>query len=236
MVKDITNKQINNLFVIKKIPRLHRKTMQLWECKCDCGRNVVTTSYALSKNRTFCCGVCNDNHNKTRINTYEFHDDYVVGYCSTGQSFYFDLCDYELVKQYIWVYDKHGYIRTNLGDSHTISLHKLLTNNEMTDHIDRNGLNNRRNNLRATTDKQNSTNKNIMPTNKSGVIGVCWDKLRGRWKVTVSRNNKTINIGRYDNFEDAVISRLKAELKYYGEDYAPQRHMFEKYGITEKRW
>ena len=31
--------------------------------------------------------------------------------------------------------------------------------------------------------------------------------------------------------EVAIISRLKAELKYFGKEFAPQRHLFEEYGI-----
>lgn len=42
---------------------------------------------------------------------------------------------------------------------------------------------------------------------------------------------KEITIGHYINIQDAVYSRLKAELECYGE-FSPQRHLFEEYGIN----
>ena len=35
------------------------------------------------------------------------------------------------------------------------------------------------------------------------------------------------------NKHDAIIARLKAELEYYGINFAPQRHLFEEYGIIK---
>ena len=44
-------------------------------------------------------------------------------------------------------------------------------------------------------------------------------------------NGNNIKLGRFDNKEDAVIARLKAELYYCGREFASQRHLFEKYNI-----
>ena len=44
-------------------------------------------------------------------------------------------------------------------------------------------------------------------------------------------DKKDIYLGRYSNKEDAIKARLEAEIKYYGE-FAPQRHLFEQYGIS----
>lgn len=43
-------------------------------------------------------------------------------------------------------------------------------------------------------------------------------------------DKKDIYLGRYSNKEDAIKARLEAEIKYFGE-FAPQRHLFEQYGI-----
>ena len=53
---------------------------------------------------------------------------------------------------------------------------------------------------------------------------------RGRWvaRVTVNGKRKTVYAGW--NFEEAVVARLKAENKYYGE-FAPQKHLYEQYGV-----
>ena len=44
-------------------------------------------------------------------------------------------------------------------------------------------------------------------------------------------NKKDIYLGRYSNKEDAMKARFEAEIKYFGE-FAPQRHLFEQYGIN----
>ena len=44
-------------------------------------------------------------------------------------------------------------------------------------------------------------------------------------------NNKTKYLGSFKNKEGAIKARLEAEAKYFGE-FAPQRHLFEQYGIN----
>ena len=44
------------------------------------------------------------------------------------------------------------------------------------------------------------------------------------------KNYKTIYLGGYNTEEEALIARLKAEKKYFKE-FAPQKHLFKKYGI-----
>lgn len=53
--------------------------------------------------------------------------------------------------------------------------------------------------------------------NTSGVTGVYWDKTRNNWFSCIQANNKTINLGRFINFNDAVKARKEAEKIYFGE-------------------
>lgn len=76
-------------------------------------------------------------------------------------------------------------------------------------------------------DKETITNQK----NTSGYIGVTYDKSRCKWHVTIRENGRTKYIGRFTDKNDAIIARLKAEAKYYGE-FSPQRHLFEKYNIN----
>lgn len=50
----------------------------------------------------------------------------------------------------------------------------------------------------------------------------------------IKYNYKRIFLGYYDDIEDAIRARLKAELKYFGKEFAPQRHLFKEYGIKEE--
>ena len=68
--------------------------------------------------------------------------------------------------------------------------------------------------------------------NKSGCTGVCWDKKCNKWMSTLRYNNNIYYLGRFISKEDAIYARLNKEIELYGYDKAPQRHLFEQYGIT----
>jgi len=71
------------------------------------------------------------------------------------------------------------------------------------DHIDRNGLNNLRFNVREGADKVNANNKSIQINNKSGVTGVIFeDGLKSRWKAQWNdsegnKKTKSFSINKY---------------------------------------
>ena len=100
------------------------------------------------------------------------------------------------------------------------------------DHHDRNRSNNRRSNLVWATYYQNSINRSLNPKNTSTISGVYQRKDNQRWMADISYLRKRMFLGSFMNKEDAIKARLKAELKYFGKDFAPQRHLFEQYGIN----
>lgn len=60
--------------------------------------------------------------------------------------------------------------------------------------------------------------------------GVMWSKCCNKWVAQITVNYKNIHLGTFEDKEDAIKRRLKAEKEYFKE-YAPQQHLFEKYGI-----
>lgn len=82
------------------------------------------------------------------------------------------------------------------------------------DHI--NGIrdDNRLVNLRSVTNHENNKNKALHKNNTSGVIGVGWRKARSCWQSTIMVNKKTLYLGNFHNFDDAVKARKDAEKKY----------------------
>lgn len=96
------------------------------------------------------------------------------------------------------------------------------------DHSDRNKLNNSKNNLRKCSQRENSINRTIKKNSKSGYLGVY--QQNEKWRAAITINQKTMYLGSYETKEEALIERLKAEKKYFKE-FAPQRHLFEKYNI-----
>jgi len=86
------------------------------------------------------------------------------------------------------------------------------------DHIDRDGLNNQRYNLRIITHSANCFNTNsILYDNVAGCIGVTWENKYQKWRARITTNYYIIHLGYFDTREEAIIARRAAELKYYGE-------------------
>lgn len=86
---------------------------------------------------------------------------------------------------------------------------------EQVDHIDHNGLNNKLSNLRGSNNFDNSRNLPMQKSNKSGHIGVNWHKAAKKWQARANdRDGKRIDLGRYDNIEDAIKVRKEYEIKF----------------------
>lgn len=52
--------------------------------------------------------------------------------------------------------------------------------------------------------------------NKSGVVGVNWDKSRNKWQATIRFKGKKYNLGRFDDIQDAIDARKEAEKQLFG--------------------
>lgn len=153
---------------------------------------------------------------------YKIVSDYAVGIFDSGTEMVFDICDLEVVSSHGWFVDSCGYPCTNI-ERKPVRLHRILLPSVpgglVVDHINRNKLDNRRGNLRVVTQKQNCLNASLKPSNKSGVSGVFFDKRAHRWRAQIYPGGKTIHLGTYECFADAVRVRREAEEKYYGGDY-----------------
>ena len=71
-------------------------------------------------------------------------------------------------------------------------------------------------NCRWATPSQQMQNTRMRKDNKSGVVGVSWDKKARKWHVQISANRKNRNIGYYESLNDAMAARKAAEVKYWG--------------------
>lgn len=101
---------------------------------------------------------------------------------------------------------KNGYI--------TIMMHNSINNTPQgfeTDHINRDKLDNRRENLRSATRAENRYNMELRADNKSGQRGVSWYKQTNRWVARGSVNGKLTTLGYFKDIKDAIHCRLQHE-------------------------
>lgn len=86
------------------------------------------------------------------------------------------------------------------------------------DHVNHDGLDNRRSNLRIVTRAENLLTRRIFTSNKSGVQGVCFIAGRpgsaGSWSADLVRNGKCIHRSRHTTKEAAIAARLAAEREF----------------------
>jgi hypothetical protein len=94
---------------------------------------------------------------------------------------------------------------------HRVIVERMGIKAPTTDHIDRDTLNNRRENLRGATSSQNGHNQGIAKNNTSGYTGVCWNKREGRWQAVVGHLNRKHFLGHFD--DPAVASERYQEKK-----------------------
>jgi hypothetical protein len=103
----------------------------------------------------------------------------------------------------------------------SIQMHAVIMNvidpDIQVDHIDGNGLNNQKNNLRLCTHQQNQFNQRLSKANSSGYKGVYWCSHRKRWIAQISINKKPKNLGGFLNKEEAAKAYNEAAILYYGE-------------------
>lgn len=91
------------------------------------------------------------------------------------------------------------------------------------DHINGDKSDNRWANLREAAQFQNQANSTRPSRNKTGRIGVSWDKKNNRWRADIRVRGKSMNLGRYGTFEEAVAAREAAESHHQGEFAYAQR-------------
>ena len=253
-VKDLTNMTFGKLKVIKRVEDIKDKkgyNHNAWECECLCENKthiIALGSKLLSGGKTSCgCDVKEKikkvAFERRKRNNYDLTGEYGIGWTSnTNEEFYFDLEDYDKIKDYTWGHSSQhnkpdGYLTTTVENridgkrkAKTIFFHKKVVDYPIVDHKNRNKLDNRKENLRNATSSENSTNVGLKSNNTSGFIGVGLFKKSQKWYARINVDKVRIFLGQYSSKEDAIIARLKAEKQYYGE-FAPQKHLFEKYGI-----
>lgn len=85
------------------------------------------------------------------------------------------------------------------------------------DHIDGNRKNNKWSNLRDCTHAENCRNRGAGKNSKSGIKGVSWHKASRKWRVQVGIGGRNVNVGYFDDIEQARTARDAATTRYHGE-------------------
>lgn len=211
------------------------KHVARWLCECTCEEHnrIKIVGNEIRSGGTKSCGCLAIDkllERSKKTNKKDLSGEYgILWLNNTEHEVYFDLEDADKILEHCWFESDGGYAATNINGK-IIKMHQYL-GYKWHDHHDRNKLNNRKQNLVKCTRSENNRNVSKSKNNTSGIIGVHWENRRKHWVVSICENKNRHYLGSFQNKRDAIIARLKAEQKYFGE-FAPQRHLFDEYGIT----
>ena len=142
--------------------------------------------------------------------------------------------DFELIAAFKWFAHKQTkaktyYAERNIhvatGRRKPLAMHVYLLDpppGYQVDHVDGDGLNNRRINLRICRRSQNQGNARIRKDCSSGVKGVTFHKREKKWRARIQVNHKRMDLGRHRTKDDAAEAYAKAAFKYFGEFARPE--------------
>lgn len=201
-----------------------------WLCVCDCNpeKETIIMGKYLTNGDTRSCGCLNlEKAQQMGLNNKEYNDYYIIDdivhikFFNCDDEFLCNISDWERAKTICWYKNNTGYARGKVNNKFVL-FHDYIMNvnpceNIQVDHINGNRLDNTRKNLRICDRQHNAYNHSIRTNNTSGVTGVSWHKLIEKWVAYINVENKRIELGAFDNFQDAVNARLDAEQKYFKE-------------------
>lgn len=144
-----------------------------------------------------------------------------------------DTEDLNKIEQHKWFLGTWGYAES-IVNGQNVLLQRFILNEynkfKIVDHINRDKLDNRKANLRIVTKAENALNTGIKQNNTSGIIGVSWSNTFNKWRAYFNLEGQRYELGYYTNKEEAIYQRLQAEKNFLG-DFAPQKELFNQYGV-----
>lgn len=217
-IEDLTDKKFGRLTVLGIAQYDTNGKERIWICQCECNEFCAVKEPYLKTGRTKSCGCLKLEKisQQRKVNRYVDMGNYYEGYTHDNKMFLFDKEDFELIVRHSWC-SSRGYLETRANQK-IIRMHRLITGaseGEDVDHINHNPMDNRKENLRRCSHKENCSNTSISKNNTSGQTGVIFNE--GKWDARIKHNYYNLYIGRFDTFEEAVEARIAKEIELFGE-------------------
>jgi len=206
---DYTGQKFGRWTVIKRGKRIGNKLT--WECKCECGnkRNVLAGTLAFGGSKSCGC-YTKERLTKHGQNTGTYTSPEYVSWLKMKQRClnpndvaYHNYGGRGIIISDEWLDFQNFY--KDLGDKpskeHTI------------DRINNDG-NYEKDNCKWSTKHEQSSNRRKLTNNTSGTTGVMWNSQCNKWQATITSKGKHYHLGIYNEIEEAIEARSRAETKH----------------------
>lgn len=154
-------------------------------------------------------------------------DEHVLVPLTKGHAAVIDAADAPLVSGRNWTARRSRHVWYALTNESaggrkqkTVLMHRFLTGaapGEVVDHVDGDGLNNRRSNLRVVGHAENAQNSRARKDNTSGVRGVCFHQRIGRWAASISAHGSRRHLGYFNTLDEAAQAYASAAAQLHGQ-------------------
>lgn len=231
MFKDLSGQRFGRLVVESyyETRKMDKYSRIMWKCRCDCGNEtIVQASHLISGNTTSCGCYRAELSKEAKLKSKKLYNKYDlvskpygIGICTNANvEFYFDLEDFNKIKNYNWYY-RHGSIATTTKENRVLCMHNLILPHEdnlTVMHIGgkESNTDNRKSNLKICTNAEKSqitSRQKLRSTNTSGITGVCYHAKIKRWYAHICRNGESKSKS-FKSKEEAINQRKIWEAEF----------------------
>lgn len=217
-VPDFVGRVFGPLTVIGRAPP--KDYARTWRCACECGLEVDKREFDLLHRAPRACR----HARRPEIVTVDGVEAAAIR-IAPGVVALVDPCDAHLAAFKWYANRKRGYttyaVHTPVGAGQKyVFLHRVvlgLTDSALiVDHVNGNGLDCRRSNLRLATVSQNGANRKLQRNNTSGYRGVFWHKPSGSWRAQIKSLGRRYALGSFPSVEAAAKAYDAAARSHFG--------------------
>jgi hypothetical protein len=205
--------------IVEEFSHINKHGEALWLCLCSCGNKKIILGSSLRKGQSKSCGCLKTGRH---ITTWEpiVDGNYLKIPLKLNRFAIIDKEDLSKIFKYSWHMsssDGHFYAVTSRTCGQ-LRMHRIIMDcpdGYVVDHINNDGLDNRKSNLRICLSQQNACNRKLNSNSSTGFKGV--HKSGNRFNSTIRAKGIDYRLGTFDTAEEAYIAYVEKAKELHGE-------------------